>query len=152
MLTGDFEKALADLDEAVRLSVRPGGPLSADEASYARLQRYLILERLHRGDPAPGLATAAAAWRRGWPRTIGQFLTGKLSEDEFLFRAEQQSEDGKSIRDQRCEALYYVGMRHLLRNDPVGAGGFFARAQATHARYEEEWELARAEAARLPAR
>jgi lipoprotein NlpI len=55
-----------------------------------------------------------------WTAKIGQFLTGAISEDEFLSLAKTSARNPKQQSGRLCQAYYYAGMKRLLAGDKDG--------------------------------
>lgn len=117
--------------------------------NYAYLFRHLLLRRLHR-DGESNLATLVPAWAPGWPKTIGLYLTGGLT-DEELFAAIKTAPDEKTPNGHLCEAYFYSGMNALLDHRPDAAAEKFTACLATGVTDFTEYDLARAELSSLPA-
>jgi hypothetical protein len=64
--------------------VPPWPPSDHDRGvlAYARLFRHLILRRLNRIDE-DDLPMQLPAWKDGWPKSVGLFLVGKTSKEDF---------------------------------------------------------------------
>jgi tetratricopeptide (TPR) repeat protein len=137
-MLGDFEGAIIDYSGFIGLNPK---------ADYPRFFRALILRRLHREERPVGLAIEANGWQDGWPKTVALYLVGELSEDAFLAQAKRG--DDKVARGQCCEALYYVGMIHLLGGESVSAEIFFRKCLTTNMVNYAEYHFVRAELARL---
>lgn len=138
---GDF--ALAILDYEKRIALEPDG----DE--YAWFQRSLLMRRLGRPDDGE-LAQQVAGWPDGWPKTVGQFLLGKISADDLL-RLAAAPTDAQTKREQLCEANYYVGITDLLAGHLAEAKEKFTACVATGVYQFLESLLARTELARMQA-
>jgi lipoprotein NlpI len=80
-----------------------------------------------------------------WPFQIGQFLVGKLAQDDFLSAAKTSAKDSNLQSGQLCEAYYYAGMKHLLMGDKIGAADFFRKCLDTGEAGYFEYESAAAE-------
>jgi tetratricopeptide (TPR) repeat protein len=78
-----------------------------------------------------------------WPSKVGSFLTGKITEQELLAAA--KSGDRKRGQEQRCEAYFYIGSRHLIAGDKTGAADFFEKCVATSIQDFSEYQCAKAE-------
>jgi hypothetical protein len=137
----NYEGAISDFVQAIKLA--------NDDAAYERYFLLLTLRRLHRSEAPAGLALAMPAWNDHWHIMIGRFLTGGLSEADFLTAADQGVH--VDLGAQHCEAYYYVGMTHLLAGDTTTARSFFDQCVGTHYTSWQEFELAQAELARLAA-
>lgn len=134
---GSFEDALADYDQAIVL--KPG------DSDYPPLHRELLLQRLKR--PLGDFSATVAVWKDDWTKSIGQFVAGSLSEADFLTTA--ATGDEKAVPGQLCEAFYYAGVLHLLKDDQPSARDFFNKAIATGQKEHYEYQFARAELTRL---
>ena len=136
---GEFALAIADYEQRIRL--RPEG------AEYAEFQRNLLRQRLGQGTAAE-LAPIVAAWPEGWPKTVGQYLLGRMDARELLLRA-AMTMDGQTRREQRCEASYYVGITALLAGRRAEAREKFLECRATGVNVFLEYLLAGSELARM---
>jgi lipoprotein NlpI len=132
-ISGDFSGAVAEYDKVIELN--------PDDSASVRLHRETLLQRL--GRPSTDFATTVAGWKDGWLKNIGLFMAGQLDEKELLAA-------GPS-RNQRCEAFYFIGMKHLLNGDRLGAREFFQESVATGVRQYTEYQFARVESERLEA-
>jgi tetratricopeptide (TPR) repeat protein len=141
-IKGDFDGAAADYAKFIKVA-----PNTAD---YARFNLALTLRRQHRDDAPAALAKVIATWKDGWIKSIGLYLTGSLAESDFLSQTARG--EAKTVREHYCEAYYYVGMTHLLANKTAIAQNFFEKCLATNVTAFEEFQLARAELARLSAK
>ena len=136
-LKGDFAGALADYDQTFKLD--------ANIFPMQRLYRHLLLARA--GQANDDLAATVAAWKDGWAKTIGLFLSGKMNEKDFLAAADKGDPTGAG--DRLCQADYFAGMKHLLDNDPTGARQLFRQSALIDGATVFERDLAKAEAARM---
>lgn len=145
---GDFGGALADYEKTIALCTKE----ETDPALvfYPYFRRYLIARRLHPADSTEQTAQLAEivnGWTKGWPKTVGLYLTGAIGESDFLAKAGQG--DAKTVHQHQCEAFYYVGMIHLLANEPAAARNFFEQCRTKKEITYNEYELAKVELARL---
>lgn len=83
-LKGDFRGAIADYDRAIEL--KPDAP------TYPRIYRELLARRT--GKPTTDFGKTVAAWKDGWPKTVGQFVAGSLDEAGFVAAAMKGDEKG----------------------------------------------------------
>jgi lipoprotein NlpI len=141
-IKGGFQDAYEDYGKAVELA--------KDDAAYVRFWLFLIDRRLKRRDPIAHLKTVVDSWKEGWPKTVGLFLTGQMTETAFMDSASKG--DGKAVPGHQCEARYYCGMLHLLSGDYAKAKSLFTECVASGPRDFVEVALARAELARLAAK
>jgi tetratricopeptide (TPR) repeat protein len=74
-------------------------------------------------------------WSNGWDAKIGNFLLGRINEDDFL----------GSLSDNPGAAWFYAGMKRLLNNDTASAAEDFRKSLATGDRTADEYQLAAAE-------
>lgn len=143
-ILGDFEGAVADYAKTAALAES-----GEEHADYNRFQFALTLRRLHRDEAPAGLAALVANEQpEKWTRLVGRFLTGDLAEPAFLAAA--AAGDDKTALLRQCEAYYYAGMTHLLKNDSLGARDLFNRCLGTGVKSFAVYDLARAEIPRLP--
>jgi tetratricopeptide (TPR) repeat protein len=78
-----------------------------------------------------------------WPSPIGRFLAGQITEQELLAAAEDV--DSKKDREQKCEAYFYIGSRHLIAGDKARAEDFFEKCVATGIQNFSEYQCAKVE-------
>ena len=76
-----------------------------------------------------------AKWSSGWDAKTGNFLLGRLGEDDFLV----------SISDSKGGGWFYAGMKRLLNNDKSSAAEDFRKSVATADKEPEEFQMASAE-------
>lgn len=110
---------------------------------------YVLLSRrsAHRDDQREEFAREVAAWPAGWPKTVGSYLAGELSEGDFIREAETGGEP--TAEQRRCEADFYIGITRLIAGDRAGAEDWFERSLKTGVENYYEFKLARAELQRL---
>jgi tetratricopeptide (TPR) repeat protein len=137
-MKGDFAGAAMDYQKT--LAMFP-------HEDYARFGWLLILRRQKADERPAGVPAAVSGWPDEWTRTIGQFLTGGLTESDLLARA--AAVNGARGRQYQCEAFYYAGMAHLLGGDPAAARASFEQCLATQAVGVDEFNLAQVELSRL---
>ncbi len=78
-----------------------------------------------------------------WPVTVAGFLLGRISEADLLTAA--ASSDTKKDSGQRCEAWYYIGVKHSLNSDTAAAAENFQKCIATGKKNYIEYQFAAAE-------
>ncbi len=139
---GDFAIAIPDYER--RIELEPAG------SEYAWFQRSLLRRRLGRDPELAGLATEVARWPDEWPKTVGQFLLGRIAADELL-RLAAAPADAQTRREQLCEANYYVGITALLAGRTDEARERFQTCVATGVDVFLEHLLSRSELARMGA-
>jgi tetratricopeptide (TPR) repeat protein len=142
--TYQFTNALADFRKACELG--------SDAQDYSCFRIWLIRARLGEKDAATQeLATYLehrdAKKSNDWPLKVGHFLTGQLSEADFLEAAADTN--AKTDQEQHCEAYFYAGMKHLLESDKTTAADYFKKCLATNVKYFGEYQSAEAELRRL---
>ena len=138
--TYQFTNALADF--------RKSCELGSDSQDYSYYRIWLIRARLGEKDAATQeLATYLEHRNVGksndWPLKVGYFLTGQLSEADFLEAAADTK--AKTDQEQHCEAYFYAGMKHLIESDKTTAADYFKKCLATNVKYFEEYQSAEAE-------
>ena len=83
-----------------------------------------------------------------WPSQIGNFLLGKITQDQLMTKAKTGTDT--ESRNHFSEAWFYAGMVKLLSGDVPGAQDCFAKSIATGAKGSEEFAEANREAANHP--
>ena len=83
-----------------------------------------------------------------WPTSIGNFLLGKITQDQLLEKGNASANYDKT--DHLCEAWFYIGVTKRMADDLKGAQDAFNKAVATQAKSSEEYVEASREAAALP--
>lgn len=136
---GDLEGAFADYDKSVS-----GNPEHDD---FAWAYREVALRLLKRGTPNEELAKIAAKGKAGFANDICLYLSGTMTEEDFIAKADQGSAEVMSGK--RCVASYFVGMNRLAAGDKAAARKFLEQSVATKQADILEFVLARAELARL---
>lgn len=137
-LAGAFKPAAADYAAALRL---------LPHAVYLHYRLALVLRRQDASDGGAALGQAVSEEKDPWIHAIGEYLTGRSSDAELLARAADQQAAVDAWH--RCQALYYIGMAHLLRSDLPAARRGFEASVATGCRTVGEYNLAQAELQRL---
>jgi hypothetical protein len=82
-----------------------------------------------------------------WIAPVVHFYAGKISEDSLMNAAEDA--DQQIDKEQKCEAYYYAGMKHLFEGDTTKARARFEACIATGISYYLEYEWAEIELDRL---
>lgn len=171
--SGDRGGAIADYGEALKINPRSSAAYSAlgylfyDSHSwhdaltnfrasiangsrnqdYERLRIFLIRVRLGEREASIKELEQYLASRNGrandWFSTIGHFLTGRLSEQEFLMIAERG--DKQAIQEQRCEAYFYAATVRMLKGENAKAKEYFQRSVETNITNFTEYVSAKAE-------
>ena len=73
-----------------------------------------------------------------WFATVVKFLTGEMSEDDFLAAAKDDTP--KTTAERRCEAYFYAGTLRAAAKDSKGALELFRKSVATRIRSFIEYE------------
>jgi tetratricopeptide (TPR) repeat protein len=136
-IQGNVTGALADYDQAIELK--------PDTTPYAHLYRQLL--QLKQGKASPDFAAVVATWKDGWPKTLGQFVSGNL--DEATLQAAALQGPAKTVSLQQGQADYFIGMMRLGKGDQAGARDFFKKSIAANEKGTTEYQFARAELARM---
>jgi len=89
------------------------------------------------------LATRPAADSGDWPSRVGDFLTGRITEKEFLSASD--SPDSRKSLDQHCEAYFYIGSKRLIAGDKAEAIADFKKCVETGVTNFTEYQCAKAE-------
>ncbi|HVU37319.1 MAG TPA: aspartyl protease family protein [Opitutales bacterium] len=134
---GDFSGALGDYEKYLERT--PAGP------RYELL--YCLILRLRLGQDLGGIGQAIPSWEDGWIKTIGEYILGQIDEADLLQAAEKK--DQEPVNGQRCEADYYIGIKHLISGDIPGARIFFQKSLASGETDYSEYQFARDELGRL---
>jgi lipoprotein NlpI len=142
---GDFLDALTEYQSAS--AWQPGG---WPDVGDAYLRRELLRRQL--GLPAADMSKTVADWGDSWVKSVGLFVSGKLSEAALLAAATKGDPPGSpanaaTLREQQCAAEYYIGMMRLLGGDAAGAREHWQKCVADGCLDLNEVALARAELA-----
>lgn len=168
--TGDFDGAIADFTAAINLYPRSfkeycnRGLMKYAKGDFSgAIDDFRRANELEPTDPYPEIFLWLVHARQGqvveadrqllafadkhiersadhWGSKVCTFLTGKLSETEFL--GGTGSYFAYRENGHQCEAWYYVGLKHLLSGDKAGAGNAFEKSIATNSRNFQEYFLA----------
>jgi ankyrin repeat protein len=135
-----FTNALADF--------RKSCELGSDNQDYSHFRIWLIRARQGEKEAATRELAAYLENRKtgkpdDWPSKVGRFLTGQLSESDFLKAADDPVL--QTAKEQHCEAYFYVGSKHLIENDKMGAVGYFKKCLTTNVTDLEEYASAATE-------
>lgn len=159
--TGDDKGALADFNRAAQLGAKiPGthdglallqyklsqwGPAMKNlrtalklNPSMDDLRFYIWLIRSQTGGQVEANQELEAYMKspqgqkmKDWPASIGRYLTGKLSQSNFISKATTTAKLPSAITGQVCDAYYYTGMKHLIAGDKPGAADLFQKCVDT---------------------
>jgi tetratricopeptide (TPR) repeat protein len=154
----DYGGAIADFNKAIELNAKDAlayeglgyvqnnffqfesalknfrGALQLDPSlDYARFNIWLIRSRLGDGlgatEELKNYLIPLKNKKHTWSNVVELFLVGSLPENLFLDCA--KSSDQKTQIWWRSRANYYVGMKHLIEGDKVGAMDFFQQCLNT---------------------
>jgi tetratricopeptide (TPR) repeat protein len=173
---GDLDTALAQINQAISLT--PGFPYSYFIRGLIQHARGHGAEALSDFQKSLGLGFADAAlpiWiienengqhdaatkdlsdvlakpglvkPDSWTAQVGNFLLGKITQDQLIAKA---GESNPAVVNERfCEAWYYTGVVKRLAGDTKGARDCFTKAISTGAKGAEEYIEANREIAKLP--
>lgn len=167
---GQTDRALADLDDAIRQNSKDNsqlvlrghlhfsaGDFAAAKTDYERAQergehgdtdlfRYLAGRRA--GGDTYDLAGAIKRKKPNpWIREKAAFFLGQVTESALL--EEARKGDADTAAGHICEAWYCAGMQHLFSGDTGGAKTCFEACLATSKKRFSEYQLAQAELARI---
>jgi tetratricopeptide (TPR) repeat protein len=139
-LRRDWSRALQDF--------RRWHDLSTGDQGLARLSIWVM--RARAGDRT-GADQELSSWLDAqsmekaarWEAKQASFLVGRISEEEFL--ANLGSAEANGGAEDRCRALYFVGMKKLLDGDKSGAAEGFRKCLATGEKTRMSYLYAQAE-------
>jgi hypothetical protein len=131
---------------------RKSAELGSDFQDYTYYRIWIIRSRLGEMEAANSELKEYLERRKprdgnDWPLQIGRYLTGKLTETDFLEAA--NSPNQQTAKEQRCEACYYVGSKRLVEGDHTGAAEYFKKCTATNLTDFEEYQSAASELLQL---
>jgi lipoprotein NlpI len=135
----DFTNALVDFRKELEFD---------STNDYTRFRVWLIRARQGETEAATAelqkyLSGRASGKPDDWAAKVGHFLTGQLSEPEFLAAA--KNADSKKEAGQLCEAYFYAGSKHLFAGDKAAATDYFEKCIATEQKDYFEYASAVAE-------
>jgi lipoprotein NlpI len=87
--------------------------------------------------------------KRKWELCIGRFLLGDVTESNLIAQAPETAVRPTDEPIQKCEALYYAGMKRLVDGDKAGASGLFEKCIAVGQDNDMQYFSAKAELQRL---
>ncbi len=134
-----FDKAEADFRRVCEMN---------SPADYGHIRLWLAQARMGRKDAATKdfslyLTLRPGGMATGWIAKIGAFLTGGISEGDFLKAAEEG--DHNSSNALKREAFFLVGTVRLVAGDKAAAKDFFDKCVATGAPEDPSYQSAAAE-------
>jgi tetratricopeptide (TPR) repeat protein len=146
----DWSDALSDFRKAIA-SKPPVSKLATVE-DYSRIRIWMVRAKLDERDAATSelkqyLLARIIGKPGDWPSTIIRLLTGDVSEKDFWMVAGGGNE--QQMRNQRCEACFYVGTLRLIDGDKSTAADYFTKCLETGAKSLHEYHSAVAELAIL---
>lgn len=136
----DFRKAIKLAPPAVEISfIEPRFylyliELRLGEKESADREMKSFLEGLNRSEQSE------------WPRVIGRFLLGQVTEDVLMQAA--KSEDDETARERLCQAHFYAGTLYLLAGNKEAAREHFRKSAARRSS-SPAFQAAKAELLRL---
>jgi lipoprotein NlpI len=158
---GNFTEAVSNYDKAVEL--RP------DYSEWERLYRQTLLWRVMELPPAETNLAAKAGETAypatmlmavevvgvrpegvpgveyGWPKTLGQFLVGRIDEKALLAAAKKNGDADENT----SLAYYYIGMRRLSQGDQPSARAWLQKCKDAGQKGDDEYHFAVSELKRL---
>jgi tetratricopeptide (TPR) repeat protein len=140
-----FTPALENLRKAVEIDSR---------LYYAHFGIWILRARMGERDEATKeLRASMKAWdddeRSKWSLCIGRFLTGEMTESNLLTQATESAVRVTDEPSQKCEALYFAGMKRLIDGDKIGATDLFEKCVASGEDNDEQYFSAKAEFQKL---
>ena len=138
-----FEKARMDFQKSCELGLK-----KSSNNAYPHFRIYLIRCLLNEAQAATDELTAYLANPKAgilddWALKIGRFLTGQLSEADFINAANDTNE--KKDKSQHCEAWFYAGTKRLIAGDKATAQEDFKKCLATGLTHYFEYASSAAE-------
>lgn len=114
---------------------------------YEQLRIFLIRLRLGEREAAIKDLEQYLASRNGkandWFLRIGHFLTGRMSEEEFLAIAKRGEKH--TVQEQQCEAYFYAASVRMVKGEKAKAREYFRRSVETNIATFTEYLSAKAE-------
>ncbi|SPE52912.1 hypothetical protein SBV1_1610004 [Verrucomicrobia bacterium] len=102
------------------------------------LRSYIWLIRAQTGEEAEGnreledyLKSLKVPKTNQWEASLARFLSGGLTETNFLVQATTTAKRPSAVRGQVCDSLYFAGMKHKLAGDKQGALELFQKCMET---------------------
>jgi tetratricopeptide (TPR) repeat protein len=158
---GDYTNALSDCNRAIELNAHyadaynlrgaiqqaqhsPSAALASFQTAfdidpnmdYSRFQAWVL--RCEAGDTEAAtkelkrhFSLRPKQQSADWSYEVEAFLTGSLSEGNFLNAAGTSARTSEERTGQLCEANYYAGVKRLLAGDKKSAADFFQKSLAT---------------------
>jgi tetratricopeptide (TPR) repeat protein len=142
----DWNNALLDFRKVSLQKPLTSKSESMPDYSHIRIwmARAKLGERIAATDELKQYLLSRTTGKPGdWPQTIARFLTGDISESDFLKAAD--SGDEKHLRNQKCEAYFYAGTLRLIDGDKFTAADYFTKCLETGATRNYEYQSAAAE-------
>ena len=103
--------------------------------SIADLRSYIWLIRVQGGEEADAnreleayLKSLQGTKTNEWDASVARFLSGGLTESNFLREATTKARRPSAIRSQVCESFFYAGMKRKLAGTSKARQSFFKSA------------------------
>jgi lipoprotein NlpI len=139
---GEYDKAAQDFSAYFKTA-------NARPLDYVEFFRLLNRRAQKSTDQEAPFLTTLATWPDGWPKTLGRYLAGQITEGRLLDEANGSPAES---RDERlCEAYGYIGLTYLLAGDMPTAEDFLQKCVRTGVINFYEYRIARAELRRMHA-
>ncbi len=147
--SGHLTESLADFQKYFSFH-----PNSANKLDESALRAYYFIwlievEQTHQ-TAAPNKELAEALQKDSgvvWPSPIGHYLLGDLSEDGLLKSANVGT--AEIVRQQNCQANFYIGMKYFLNGDLLSAKVFLQKSTDTDVKEYPEYQSSKVRLARL---
>jgi tetratricopeptide (TPR) repeat protein len=139
-IKGDTAGAIADYGKVIELSDR-------DTGMYPQLFRSVFMREAHGDTATQEFSDTVNSWPDSWPRRLGSYLAGSLSESDLLDQADRA--EGKTASAHHCDACYFIGMNALIAGKTDAAKDFFQKCVATGRDDLFAFKFAQAELGRL---
>lgn len=124
----DRKTALATIEK----SMNSGGLLNQSELrAYQWLIRTEAGEKDRANSELQAYLITEEAQTNAWVSAIARFLTGRLSESEFLALAPKAIRRPSEIQGQVCDSYYYAGMKRKFAGELAEAKTLFQRCLDT---------------------
>ncbi|MCE1247828.1 MAG: tetratricopeptide repeat protein [Firmicutes bacterium] len=138
LLTGNFKQADYDFKKAVEL-----------DANHPYFQLFFGLAEQRTG--GDGLTQFNKVLKENkitrWPRPLYELFAGKITPAQCLGKVE--STDNYAMKEQKCEAFFYIGEYYLIKKDKTKAAEYFRKSISTGVDWYYEYYLAKTELKRL---
>jgi len=139
-IKGDTAGAIADYTKVIELA-------DTDTGMYPQLFRSVFMREANGGAATQEFTDTVNGWPDSWPRRVGSYLAGSLSESDLLDQADRA--EGRAASAHHCDACYFIGMNYLIAGKTDTAKDFFQKCVATGRDDLFAFKFAQAEVARL---